>query len=100
MENRALAVKLKIDAGFKRRGITFAIFSGIFYGLYTAFLTLGMSKGIWGNDWYGANMSGLSAFAITYCLAALGSAVNDTMSGIWSLSMYPLKANWETFSAR
>ena len=30
MDNRALAVKLKIDASFKRRGITFAIFSGIF----------------------------------------------------------------------
>lgn len=32
MDNRALAVKLKIDASFKRRGITFAIFSGTVYG--------------------------------------------------------------------
>ena len=97
MDNRALAVKLKIDASFKRRGITFAIFSGIFYGLYTAFLTLGMSKGIWGNDWYGANLSGLSAFAITYCLAALGSAVNDTMSGIWALINVSIKGELGDF---
>lgn len=97
MNNQALSIKAHMDASFKRRGITFAVFSGIFYGLYTAFLTLGMSKGIWGEDWYGANISGLSVFAITYCLAALGSAVNDTISGIWALINVTIKGELGDF---
>lgn len=97
MNNQALFIKSHMDASFKRRGITFAVFSGIFYGLYTAFLTLGMSKGIWGEDWYGANISGLSVFAITYCLAALGSAVNDTISGIWALINVTIKGELGDF---
>jgi len=56
-----------------------------------------MSKGIWGNDWYGANISGLSAFAVAYCLAALGSAVNDTMSGIWALINVTVKGELGDF---
>ena len=79
MGNNAITIKSKADASFKRRGITFSLFSGIFYGMYTGFLTLGMAKGIW-SDWYGPNTWGLSVFIITYCVAALGSAVNDTIS--------------------
>jgi uncharacterized membrane protein len=56
-----------------------------------------MSKGIWGNDWYGANVSGLSVFAITYVLGALGSAVNDTISGIWCLIVVAVKGELMDF---
>ena len=73
----AVAAKKKLSSQFLKKGITIALFSGLMYGFYSAFLTLGMTKGVW-SDWYGVNAAGLSAFAITYLLGALGSAVNDT----------------------
>ena len=97
MNSNAVAAKQKADDSFKKRGIIFAIMSGVCYGLYTAFLTLGMAKGVWIDDWRGANMSGLSVFAITYILGALGSAVNDTISGIWSLIVVTIKGELGDF---
>ena len=83
MNSNAIAAKRKVDSAFMKKGVFIAIMSGVTYGLYTGFLTLGMARGVWAADWYGANTSGLSVFAITYVLAALGSGVNDTLSGIW-----------------
>ena len=97
MNSNVMAVKQKADSKFLKRGVFFAIMSGFCYGLYTAFLTLGMAKGVWGADWYGANTTGLSAFAITYVLGALGSAVNDTISGIWSLISVAIKGELGDF---
>lgn len=66
-----------------RRGVTTAILSGMSYGHYTAFMTLAMGMGIW-QVWYGDN-SGLSAFSAMYMLGALGAAMTDTCSAVWSL---------------
>lgn len=70
------------------RGIAFAVASGICYGLYTAFLTLGETQGVWG-QWFGGEAWGgnapLGAFAITFTLAALAAGLNDLFSGLWSL---------------
>ncbi len=79
----AVAAKMKLASGFKRKGIMIALLSGLLYGFYTAFMTLGMSKGVW-VDWYGANTAGLSAFAVTYLLGALGAATNDMLSAVWA----------------
>ncbi len=81
----ALAAKNKLAARFRRAGIFVALFSGLSYGFYTAFMTLGMSKGIW-VDWYGEN-SGLSVFAVTYLLAALGAALTDSSSALWAIGI-------------
>ena len=78
-----LAAKKKLSDSFFRKGITVAILSGMCYGMYSAFITKGMDEGVW-VDWYGANNAGLSAFTITYVLAALGSAINDSCSAIWA----------------
>ncbi len=86
----AVAAKQKLSSSFFKKGLTVAILSGMCYGLYSAFLTLGMSKGVWG-DWYGENTAGLSAFVITYVLAALGSAINDSCSAIWALALSGVK---------
>ena len=67
----------KLSAQFFKKGVFVAILSGICYGLYSAFMTLGMTKGVWA-DWYGPNTAALSAFVITYLLGSLGSAINDT----------------------
>ena len=48
----AVAAKKKLSAQFFKKGVFVAIMSGICYGLYSAFMTLGMTKGIWA-DWYG-----------------------------------------------
>jgi uncharacterized membrane protein len=43
-----------------------------------------MGRGVW-TDWYGSNVAGLTAFTITYTLAALGSAINDTISALYAI---------------
>lgn len=86
VDTTILAAKKKLVSGFFRKGITIGLFSGVSYGLFSAFLALAMSKGIWG-DWYGDNTAGLTAFAIVYLLGALGCGVNDTCSAVWALSM-------------
>jgi len=86
----------KLSSSFFKKGITVAILSGMCYGLYSAFLTLGMSNGAWA-DWYGINTAALSAFVITYMLGALGSAVNDTISAVWCIGIAGAKGKLGDF---
>lgn len=72
----------KVKSSFFKKGVTIAILSGMLYGLYSAFMTLGMTKGAW-EVWYSGTV--LSVFVMTYMLGALGSAVNDTCSAGWAL---------------
>lgn len=81
----AVVAKKALDSSFKKRGIITAILSGMFYGTYTAFMTLAMGMGIWG-VWYGEN-SGLSAFAVMFLLSALGAATTDTCSAVWAVGI-------------
>lgn len=92
----AMAAKEKLSSNFLKKGVSIALFSGLMYGFYSAFLTLGMTKGVWG-DWFGANTAGLSALVITYLIAALGSAVNDTCSAIWALGYAGVKGKLGDF---
>ena len=73
---------------FITRGIAFAVASGICYGLYTAFLTLAETQGVWGRWFTGETWAGntpLSTFTVTFALAALAAGINDAFSGAWSL---------------
>lgn len=79
-----IEAKKMMKRQFLKKGIVVAMFSAITYGLYTATLTMGMSQGVW-FDWYGANTAGLSAFVIVYVLGAVGAAVNDSISAIWTI---------------
>ena len=81
--SNVLAAKAKRDKAFRKKGIMIALLSGFLYGGYTAFMTQGMASGIWA-VWSGAE-SGLSAFIVIYVLSAVGAAVNDICSAIWSL---------------
>ncbi|OCA97343.1 hypothetical protein [Clostridium beijerinckii] len=92
----AVIAKRKLSAQFFKKGITIALFSGLMYGFYSAFLTLGMTKGVWG-DWTGVNSAGLSAFVITYLLGALGSAVNDVCSAVWAVIYAIIKGKFGDF---
>ncbi|QEK11458.1 hypothetical protein FQB35_03200 [Crassaminicella thermophila] len=92
----AIAAKKRLSAQFFRKGIIIALLSGVTYGFYSAFLTLGMTKGVWG-DWFGPNTAGLSPFIITFVLAAIGSAVNDTLSAIWAMFFAAVKGKFVDF---
>lgn len=92
----AIREKKKISDQFFKKGIIIALFSGVAYGLYSAFLTLGMTKGVWG-DWYGANTAALSAFTLTYILGAIGSAVNDICSAVWAIINAVIKGKFGDF---
>ena len=83
LSTATLLAKQKRDSAFLKRGVVTATLSGITYGLYTAFLNLGMTQGIWA-EWYGPETL-LAAFTITFLVATLGSAINDTCSAIWCL---------------
>lgn len=78
---QALAAKQSLAKDFRKKGIAIAVMSGIFYGLYTAFMTQGMASGIW-TTWYGG---AASAFAVIYTLSAVGAGVNDIFSAVWTL---------------
>ena len=93
---KAQAAKAKLASGFFKKGVSLGLFSGVTYGLYTAFLTMGMAQGVWA-DWYGANTAGLSAFVIAYLLGALGNAINDTCSAVWALIYAAVKGKLGDF---
>lgn len=91
----ALAAKQKLASSFRTKGIIIALSSGLLYGGYTAFMTLGMSLGVWA-QWYGEN-SGLSEFAVLYLLGALGAATTDTCSALWAVGIAGVRGRFADF---
>ena len=88
--------KRKLAGQFRRRGMAVATMSGVAYGVYTAFMTLAMTMGVWA-VWYGEN-SGLSDFAKMFLLGALGAATTDTCSAIWALLIAGFKGKLGDFA--
>ena len=84
--NNALAAKQAQEKSFRKKGIFIALMSGFLYGGYTAFMTQGMATGVW-VDFYGGTgvAAGISAFGLVYTLSAVGAAVNDVCSAVWTL---------------
>lgn len=95
MNERQQAARLKaaLDRRFFQKGLAIALISGVSYGLFTAFLNLGLSTGIWA-DWAAG---ALSAFAVTYIVSAMGSALMYTCSAIWSLGLSALQGKLGDF---
>lgn len=91
---KAMAAKEKLASNFFKKGISLALFSGVTYGLYTAFLTMAMTQGVW-SDWTGPNKAGLSTFVVIYLLAALGNAINDTCSAGWAIINSAIKGKFK-----
>ena len=91
MNERIAQLRSERRKRYFARGVTFAVASGICYGLYTGFLTLAETQGVWG-EWFaggewGDGQPALGAFAITFALAALAAGLNDFFSGVWSLAV-------------
>ena len=89
MDRRLAELREARRKAYLVRGIAFAVASGICYGLYTGFLTLAETQGVWGpwfaGEEWGDGHPALSPFVITFVLAALAAGINDLFSGIWSL---------------
>lgn len=88
--------KQLLDSSFLKRGIVTATLSGMFYGTYTAFMTLAMTKGVWG-QWTDKENPVLPAFAAVYLVAALGAATTDSCSAAWSVLISAAKGKLEDF---
>jgi len=76
-------LKARQHSAFLKKGVAIAIMSGFFYGPYSGFITLGMSKGVW-LDW-SVGDSALSPFFTTIVVGALASIINDCFSLVWAL---------------
>jgi drug/metabolite transporter (DMT)-like permease len=76
----------KLKSNYFKKGVAIALTSGALYGLYTAFITLAMSVGVW-EDWYGTNVAMLSVVTVTFALGSLGSGINYCTSAIWGLGI-------------
>ena len=82
-KEKALKMKQALDRQFYQKGIAVAVISGICYGLFTAFLNLGMGRGVWAT--WTTDM--LSAFTVTYIIGALGSTTMYFFSALTSISL-------------
>ncbi len=82
----ALEAKKAQEKAYRKKGIIIALFSGFLYGGYSSFMTAGMGVGIW-VDYYGqvGVAAGVSAFFMIYTLSAVGAAVNDICSAVWTI---------------
>ena len=89
MGNRAAEFHAARRRQYFIRGVAFAVASGICYGLYTGFLTLAETRGVW-SEWFagtgwGSGQPALNPFVVSFALAALAAGLNDIFSGGWSL---------------
>ncbi|MBQ7456583.1 MAG: DMT family transporter [Desulfovibrio sp.] len=80
---------------FALQGVSTAIFSGVVYGLFTAFMTLAMDLGIW-TQWTGSD-STLSPFLQIYLVGTLGSGMLCLWGAIWSLAILAAHGKFPDF---
>ncbi len=88
--NSALRHRRKV---FRRRGMSVAIISGMSYGLYTAFISLGMDSAIWRG--FNTEQGVLSSYAILILLGILAGALNDLFSALWSIVNLLIKGKFK-----
>ncbi|NMW85330.1 hypothetical protein HKO22_06210 [Peptoniphilus sp. AGMB00490] len=93
--NRADLAKKKLDSTYFKKGIKVGIYSGVTYGLYTAFVTTATTYGVWAG-WYGEK-SPLSAMAVAFILGTLATGINDLLSAFWAIVNALIKGKFEDF---
>lgn len=81
-EALALKKKLALEKSFFKRGIFWALFSGMMYGLYSTFILLASQHGIW-IDW--ANSIDQSTVLAIILLPTIAAGLNDFCSAVWAL---------------
>jgi drug/metabolite transporter (DMT)-like permease len=84
-----LALAWRQGQRFFARGVFVAMLSGLFYGLYGAFVSGAQTEGPWA-AWFGGS-AGLSAFAQIYVLGLLACGINDSLSALWALGLVGIR---------
>lgn len=91
-------------SAFRRKGISVAIISGMSYGLYTAFVSLGMDSGDWPSLAGNGESHLISTYAALVLLGLLAGALNDLFSALWSLVNLLIKGKfrdlWPTLRSK
>ncbi|MDR2373027.1 MAG: hypothetical protein LBD77_02760 [Bifidobacteriaceae bacterium] len=88
-DDLALALARAQGQRFFVKGLGIAVFSGILYGLYSAFVSGAQTTGPW-LAWFGTD-SGLTAFAQVYVLGMLACGLNDCLSAVWAVGLLAVK---------
>ncbi|MCL2111194.1 MAG: hypothetical protein FWH32_02865 [Clostridiales bacterium] len=89
----AAGLKQQLQRSYFMKGVTIAVLSGMYYGVYSAFVTKGMGVGVW-DTWYGTYETGVMVLLI----GALGSAVNDSVSAVWCFIIAAIKGKLGDFA--
>ncbi len=84
----------KQKGSFLRKGLIFAFASGMSYGLFSAFMTVGEASGIWNEFWALPLASTIIGYLL---LCAVGSSLNDLISGIWCMIIATMKGKMRDF---
>ena len=86
IEDNVLKIKNKFffkkTSNILYKGIMISILAGMCYGIYSAFISIAMNKGIW-SEWKVSGVE-ISKFAAIYITGVLGTALNDTVSAVWA----------------
>ena len=72
-----------------------ALYSGITYGLYSAFIMAAQTQGVWA-DWMGTLEA--SSFLVVFILPTIATALNDLFSAVWAFCLPRSRASWATSS--
>lgn len=85
LDRQTLAIEKKerLDRSFRKKGMLIALYSGIAYGLYSAFILLAQTRGIWA-EWAGSIDP--AGFLAIFILPTIAAALNDTISAVWALA--------------
>jgi len=89
-------LKARITRRFLAKGVAIAALSGIAYGLYSAFVTRAMGRGVWA-DWY-SGKAALTPFVVMVVLGVLGSGINDLASAVWAVGIAGIKGKLGDFA--
>ena len=81
-DSLAAEKKRQLDQNFFKKGILVALFSGLLYGFYTAFITAAQNTGAW-VGWATTVTAG--SFLAVFILPAIASTLNDGISAVWAL---------------
>lgn len=76
--------KRALDQRFFKKGVALGLFSGMTYGLYSAFITVAQNQPSWPAMAPGVVATG---FLAMFILPTIASAVNDSASALWALAV-------------
>lgn len=78
------AKKRALDHKFFKKGIVLGLFSGMTYGLYSAFITVAQNQPQWPG--MAADIAA-TGFLAMFILPTIASAINDSASALWALAV-------------